>query len=652
MPSPRRLLLPFLLLFAPWDWAQAAARDVGAVRQAFLQAVARGSVDDKRTALQRLVDLADPALVADLQSEFGRVSIGLRRTREQLVSSRARLDRQESLLAGMQLRLQRDPSLEESVRRQERRLGELRKQLEKLEAELQDLDPWYLVLGEESERFFGRLGPARRKKAETDLWKEAEEAPDHAQRLAATELLGFCGAEGTAIELQKRIVRYCAERARLERELPKMMGALRKLEQRWQKEQDQMGGSHTRAMQEQYERARKDAARAQADITMLGFLADSCAEAGARSLAREQGAVFEKSLSKLMQAQAKARDGARSRTLRLIGLVLLLPEKEAGARVAVLCVLTDAGDQELSTLLLESLLTDKDWIVRSRAARSLAMLRVREAVPVLIERLPAESGRMRTDLRTALVSLTGKDFRDNVELWRRWWQEHGASFEVPPLTELARRALEEAKEAVGATFFGIETESRKVLFVLDLSGSMNFSMVPRNSPSDEDPRNPDMPRDGESSRLDEAKRALLRALGGISEGARFNLLLYATDVWSWQDKPVVMDAKTRAEAMRYVEALEANGGTNIYGALMAALDMAGATGGDEWRDPEIDTIYFLSDGRPSVGVTTDPDAILAFVRGRNSSAGITIHSIGLSGAQDAYLMRSLAEENSGTYVAR
>ena len=34
------------------------------------------------------------------------------------------------------------------------------------------------------------------------------------------------------------------------------------------------------------------------------------------------------------------------------------------------------------------------------------------------------------------------------------------------------------------------------------------------------------------------------------------------------------------------------------------------------------------------------------------AAGITIHTIGLSGAQDAYLMRSLAEQNGGPSAAR
>jgi Mg-chelatase subunit ChlD len=123
-------------------------------------------------------------------------------------------------------------------------------------------------------------------------------------------------------------------------------------------------------------------------------------------------------------------------------------------------------------------------------------------------------------------------------------------------------------------------------------------------------------------------------------------------VWSWHDDPVKIDVETKSEVLRYVEALTANGGTNIYGALKHALDVAGVTDDGTWSAPEVDTIYVLSDGRASVGLTQDSEEILAYVRERNATAGITIHTIGLSGAQDAYLLRSLAEQSGGQYAAK
>ena len=181
---------------------------------------------------------------------------------------------------------------------------------------------------------------------------------------------------------------------------------------------------------------------------------------------------------------------------------------------------------------------------------------------------------------------------------------------------------------------------------------MNFSMVPRDNPTDNPNRPFDRPRSGESSRLTVAKRELVKALGGLEDGARFNLVLYASDVWPMHDKLVTMEEKARADVLERVDEFKAVGGTNIYGALQAALELAGVEDEDEWSEPKIDTIFLLSDGRPSVGVTTDPEEILAFVEEKNASAGIVIHTIGLSGAQDAYFLQELAERNGGTYAAQ
>jgi hypothetical protein len=380
----------------------------------------------------------------------------------------------------------------------------------------------------------------------------------------------------------------------------------------------------------------------------------------------------------LERSLKKARTSVRQRTLEILSEVpaddvkaglreLLAREREPAVIAALLGDLATLGDEGLDTLIIESYLEHESWHVERAAADALATLRSKAGIPALIERLETAEGRLRTDIRNALVSLTTKDFRTNVELWRQWWRANGEAFEVPPRAAVEASA-EEAKLDVGVTFFGITTGSQRVLFVLDLSGSMNFTMTPR-SP-DDDPSRPDMPGEGEIARLEAAKRNLVTALGGLEDGARFNLVLYASDVWLWNDEleeyavgdkydtgrrgksaTVEMNADSRAAALSYIATLSAVGGTNIYGALAVALEVAGATGADEWANPEIDTIFLLSDGNASVGVTVDSDEILSYVREMNRTAGIVVHTIGLSGAHNSYLLRSLAEQNGGTYVA-
>lgn len=667
MPTTRR---PSVRLLALWAGLLALLPSPAPALQsesqqaiAAFRAASGGGLAERRAALERLVAVGDAEAAGVLATELGEVAAKLREQRDSLLRDRYALEHQRRVLELMKLQGQRDSTLGSALERQEKRVSELVSSVERTRARVEDLHAWSGSLCDGAGRMFQAMAPARRSKAEKDSATLAQGKGPLRDRLAAVELLGCVGSEGSALGLAQLLGALATERSKLQRELPKEMAELRKLEARWQKEQDQLEGRSSVATQQQYDRAKQRAAEIQSTLAQLAHLSDAIVDSGARALARESEPVFQNSLKQLARAQEKAEEAARRRILAMLAhsgraaawselRARLSSEKEPGVRAAIIDALAAAGDAELAPVLLGAPLEDASWKVRSSAVAALARLRVRDAIPVLIERLEKEDGRLRSDVREALVSLTGQNFHGNVELWRRFWREQGEGFVVPEPREAPEASSEEAKQGLGITFFGIQSQSRRVLFVLDLSRSMTFSMVPRRSPNDEDPENPDMPQPGELSRLAVAKDALTRAIGGVEEGSVFNLVFYATDVWTWQDKLSVMNPATRSAALRYVEALDANGGTNIYGALQMALDLAGATTGKDWVKPEIDTIYFLSDGRPSVGVTTSPDEILAFVRERNAVAGITIHTIGLSGAQDAYLLRSLAEQNGGTYVAR
>ncbi|MCB9913784.1 MAG: VWA domain-containing protein [Planctomycetes bacterium] len=660
-----RLLLPLLaLLLAPLVLARPAALAVDEYQDAvsaFHKASASGSLGDRKQALERLMSLGEPAALGLLSGELGRVSTRLREATDEAYRLRYAAERKQAFIEELKLRAEKDHTLEKSLSDQRQKLRDLEAQLGKERDTIAAYTPWHEALGEGTATFSASLADSKRKGVEKELWKEIAESSDLGAKLAAVEILGYLGGPGTAVDLQKLIGDLVKERSSLERKLPKLMTEVRKLEKRMQEENVQTGGRSS--MGPQYDAAKKEAADVQAAVTKLAHICDAASEAGGVALAREEGELLDKSVKKLLAAQKKAKDGARRRTLNMLGKsgvpsvlaelrTLAAAEKEAAGRAYLIDALAEAGDGECAELLLGTLFDDESWFVRSRAYAAAARLRLKAAIPRLIDRLEAEQGRLRGDANDALRSLTGQNYRNNATLWRRWWGENGESFEVPPIGEIEQKASEEAKEAIGTTFFGISTESKRVLFVLDLSGSMEFAMIPRDNP-DDDPNKPrDEPRAGERSRLEEARIALNKAIGGTQDGAVFNVVFYASDVWTWQDDLVEMNAETRGEALAMIEELQAVGGTNIYSALAIALEMAGAKGGDSWSAPEIDTIFFLTDGRPSVGLTTDPDEILAFVRDLNASAGITIHTIGLSGAQDAYLLRSLAEQNGGEYVAR
>lgn len=625
----------------------------------FREAGASGEEAERAEALAVLTALEELEVSDALVEELSRSRMRLREAQLEGDELAARLAQADRTLGILELRAERDPDMREVIvgRRSARELAA--EKLESVEEEVAGLEPWCDSLSAGYVAWLEAVHPSVKKKAVRSLSKSLDEE-ELWVRLAAVELLGEVGAAGTALDLQGTLEELCSERASIERKLPKMEAELKKIAARMQKEAVQTGGRI--GSLPQYRAASRETAALRRQLTILSLLCDGTVDAAATALSRETEGELLKTLPRLVRAFDGAKSGARLRSVAIFvrsrvpaaleALRVHLEDEKDPATIAI--AIDEWGRAGLTAQVPEIL---GDWLdhesphVRSAAIRSLALLRDSSAIPALISRLEAFSGRQRSDVRAALVALTGQNFHGSQELWDRWWSEAGTGFQVPPLAEV-EASLEEAQGEVGVTFFGITTESQRVLFVLDLSGSMNFSMTPRYNPNDDPGRPPDLPRGTEPSRLDEAKRALRRSIGGLRKGATFNLVLYASDSWQWKSGLVEMDGDVRLEVLEHVDGLEAVGGTNLFGALRTALEVAGADGGDEFADPPIDTIFLLTDGRPSIGVTTDADAILEFVDDRNRSAGIVIHTIGLSGAQDAYLLGELARRSGGTYVAR
>jgi predicted protein tyrosine phosphatase len=85
-----------------------------------------------------------------------------------------------------------------------------------------------------------------------------------------------------------------------------------------------------------------------------------------------------------------------------------------------------------------------------------------------------------------------------------------------------------------------------------------------------------------------------------------------------------------------VKRLVADSNTNIFDAIELA-----------YKDPEVDTIYLLTDGEPTTGRLVAPEDILDEVLRWNRQRQIVIHCIGIG--TDADLLKRLAQESGGTY---
>jgi hypothetical protein len=361
----------------------------------------------------------------------------------------------------------------------------------------------------------------------------------------------------------------------------------------------------------------------------------------------------------------------RSFGLRILGVVpgdramalLRTAAADPDARVVVPALDSLAERTEAEAVeLLSAAAKDVRWQVRASAVLGLGRTGRAAAVPALIGALKDADGRTQDDIRAALLSITGKNFPPVAERWEEWWATASATFRGPkdPKPEGGETAAAETGPADAGTpeeghrvsFYGIETRSERLLFILDFSGSMNFQGSALIK---------------ERKKIDVLREEMKKTLTGLPDGAVFNLIGFANDIRVWKKGPTVRDAKTLKEALTWVDKQPVVGSTNIYDAMETGFKMMGVGAGkDKHYQPAYDTIFFMTDGTPTSGKVTDTELILGDVRRWNEADKIRIHVIGMGGHEgagggpagrgakdiDEKFLKKMAEQNNGECVIR
>jgi hypothetical protein len=618
------------------------------------RASGRDGLPERLDALKKVVDLNHPDSMGELTMRLGIALSEAGKAEHKLENDRIMLERRRVQLAELELMYERNKDLAGQVNGYKKEVEILEKEVAGGEAAVALEVPWRDELRKGSTKVLMGQGEGKRRDMVKQIWKDFDSDGGERQRLAAAWILLDLGDSGTTVHFAKAIMDVLDEHRLLKREMPKIEADLRDRERRIREAAEKGNGMYPKSLQDDYEQVLAQASQMSDKLLEMSRFAEDLASSAAKSIGKEadpkdaiddvlklsRKSPFQKELIEII---------AQSNHPEAPGMLMkeLDKAKESYNKQMIVDALAELGALEASEAwMINQGLVDKEWNLRSSVVRALAKLRSRAAVPAMIDQLEIEEGRVRTDIGEALKSLTGRNFRSNVDQWRKWYDDNKDTFEVP--IELPKSTEEEALEKVGMTFFGLRTESQKVLFVLDVSGSMDFPM--RTYTNDKE-------NSGET-RISVAKRELLQALAGIREGGMFNIVLYSNDVWSWSDEPVVMSVETRAEVTTFVEELTVMGGTNLYGAIKGGLDACRGearrkdVGTPKWITPVYDTIFLLSDGAPSVGISTDREDILDMAAEENSDLSVTINSIGLSSEQDAILMRRLAEQTGGKYVAR
>jgi Ca-activated chloride channel family protein len=160
-----------------------------------------------------------------------------------------------------------------------------------------------------------------------------------------------------------------------------------------------------------------------------------------------------------------------------------------------------------------------------------------------------------------------------------------------------------------------EYAAKDVVFVLDTSGSM-----------------------AESGKMEKARSALLFGVRSLRPADRFNVINFAGEEHLMTSGLLQADAAGRAAGEEFIQKLRPVGGTNINGALLAAMSQF-----DRSERPRM--LVFLTDGLPTVG-ETNVQRIVENAR-EARVPGVRLFTFGVGYDVNTALLDKLAAENGG-----
>ena len=236
--------------------------------------------------------------------------------------------------------------------------------------------------------------------------------------------------------------------------------------------------------------------------------------------------------------------------------------------------------------------------VRRTAVWALTIFDDAEALPALIAAAGKADGLLAAEIDRLLHRFTGVSMGGEGDLWAQWWAENEPTWKP---TATRHESLQSLLREEDVEFYGIRSPSKRVVFVVDASGSMNKSAKGVHATTGK-------PRPG-PTRWEAAQDELVRAIKGLAHDARFNIVMYGDEPETYRapKELILATREAKAAAIEWVEAYEAEGTTALFPALRQGLAYRDDFAGDAaYGDPGVDTIFLLTDGTP-----TDSDGTIS-----------------------------------------
>ncbi len=397
-------------------------------------------------------------------------------------------------------------------------------------------------------------------------------------------------------------------------------------------------------------------------LTLEGRVSELIRKNMAQVMNAIQDKERDKALKAVVKAAGKGADAEQREFIRVLGYMkgddvteVLVKFANDVQPLVITAALEALGRQNSPGAMevLKARLKDPRWQIRAAAVEGLGFYRDAKAVELLLDHLEKADGVVQRHYFAALARLFGKSPGTNVTDFRKHWNEKKAEIEkawaesptdgpvkVPPPPVMVKGKSD------GYGFYGIKTESKHIIFVVDVSGSMG-------------PEHGGVNKEG-LSRLQVLKKQLKQAINQLTATesdergvASFNIVTYHADVVVYKPgKMVPATKKNKEKAIEWIEELKADGATNIYDALEQAFLIIDTRKAKKQYEKGADTIFLMTDGQPNRGKIVDTELIRQEVRKLNRDRKFTIHTIGVGKDHEVEFLKGLAAENAGEYLAK
>lgn len=368
-------------------------------------------------------------------------------------------------------------------------------------------------------------------------------------------------------------------------------------------------------------------------------------------------------------------------------LAELAEDKQPIVQIAAVDALAERAAPGQHDLFLKLLAEDRTWEVKLAALRGLEKSADEKLIEPLVEglgKIRGEQGRLKDPLIAILKKLLDVDLdSDDPNAWRAAISAKKSGDKIPAGTTMVQPT----------EFYGLKTRSTRLVFILDRTGSMAapatepertvFKLPPEASGDLKESKEEKFGREESSkiqrkweavkavTRMDVVRKEFINTIYVLSPKVHFNVVWFEATPSPWRQELVPATWLNKLDCLREADKLVASGGTNAWDAIELGLRMleqpqrpgvisvdkkahyATAIGGP-------DTIYFMTDGKPTIGRIVQPDDLMAEIKKVNRLRKLTLHAICVGEAEpgqeqapdapDPVFLKKLAESTGGEFV--